>query len=88
MGLGLIIANASSIPDELFLTAAKTLSNMVSDKNIEEGALYPRLKEIRTLSLEIAFSVAEKAFDLGIARNKKPKDLKKTIKDYMYNPNY
>ncbi len=58
------------------------------DKNIEEGALYPRLNEIRVLSLEIAFSVAKKAFDLGIARNNKPKDLKKTIKDYMYNPNY
>ena len=88
MGLGVIIANASIIPDELFLTAAITLADMVSDKNIEEGALYPQLNEIRVLSLEIAFSVAEKAYELGIARNKKPKDLKKTIKEYMYNPNY
>jgi malate dehydrogenase (oxaloacetate-decarboxylating)(NADP+) len=88
MGLGVIIANASRIPEELFLIAAKTLADMVSGKNIEEGALYPRLNEIRVLSLEIAFAVAEKAYELGIARNKKPKDLRQTIKDYMYNPNY
>jgi malate dehydrogenase (oxaloacetate-decarboxylating)(NADP+) len=88
MGLGVIIANASSIPDELFLTAAKKLSELVSDENIENGAIYPRLNKIRTISLEIAFSVAEKAFDLGIARNKKPKNLRQSIKDYMYNPNY
>ncbi len=88
MGLGAIIANASIIPDELFLTAAKTLADMVSDKNIEDGALYPRLNEIRVISLEIAFAVAEKAYELGIARNEKPKNLKQTIKDYMYNPNY
>jgi malate dehydrogenase (oxaloacetate-decarboxylating)(NADP+) len=61
---------------------------MVSDKNILEGAIYPRLNEIRTISLEIAFAIAEKAFDLGIARNKRPKNLKQTIIDYMYNPNY
>jgi len=88
MGLGVIMANATKIPDELFLTAAKTLSEMVSDKNIEEGAIYPRLNEIRIISLEIALAVAENAFDLGIARNKRPKNLKQTIIDYMFNPNY
>jgi len=88
MGLGAIIANASKISDELFLTAAKTLAEMVSDKNIKDGSLYPRLNEIRNISLEIAFAVAEKAYQLGIARNEKPKNLKQSIKDYMYNPNY
>ena len=88
IGLGVIVANATIIPDELFLTAAKTLSEMVNDKNIEEGAIYPRLNEIRAISLEIAFAVAEKAFELGITRTKRPKDLKQTIIDYMFNPNY
>jgi malate dehydrogenase (oxaloacetate-decarboxylating)(NADP+) len=88
IGLGVVIANATIIPDELFLTAAKTLSEMVCDKNILEGAIYPRLNEIRTISLEIAFAIAEKAFDLGIARNKRPINLKQTIIDYMFNPNY
>lgn len=88
MGLGIIIANAAIIPNELFLTAAKALAELVSDKNLEDGALYPPLNEIRAISLEIALAVGEKAYELGVAKNKKPKNLRQTIKDYMYNPNY
>ncbi|MNV88733.1 NAD-dependent malic enzyme [compost metagenome] len=82
------MANARLIPDELFLVAAKTLAEMVADEDIQEGALYPRLKEIRAISLAIAIAVAEKAYDLGIAHNEKPKNIKQTISDYMYNPSY
>ncbi len=88
MGLGVVMAEAKTIPDPLFLVAAKTLSEMVSDKNIEDGALYPPLNEIRVISLEIAISVAAKAYELGVARNTKPKNLRQAIKDYMYNPHY
>ncbi|MGZ0017554.1 NAD-dependent malic enzyme [Yeosuana sp. AK3] len=88
MGLGVIIAKAAIIPDELFLTAAKTLAEMVNDKNLEDGALYPPLKDIRVISLEIACAVAQKAYELGVAGNKKPINLRQTIKDYMYDPNY
>ncbi|MCL5129876.1 MULTISPECIES: NAD-dependent malic enzyme [unclassified Algibacter] len=88
IGLGVIVAKATIIPDEIFLTAAKTLSEMVSDKNIVEGAIYPKLNEIQSISLEIALSVAEKAFELGITRIERPKNLKQTISDYMYNPYY
>lgn len=88
MGLGAITANARCINDELFLVAAQTLAAQVTDKNIEEGTLYPPLSQIRTISLKIATAVAEKAFEMGIARNKRPKDVEQTISDYMYNPNY
>lgn len=88
MGLGALMANARIIPDELFLVAAKTLSGLVSDKNIEAGALYPPLDEIKGISLEIAIAVAYKAYELGVARNKKPQNLRQTIINYMYDPNY
>lgn len=88
LGLGAIMANPKMIPDELFLVAAKTLADMVSEENIEEGALYPYLKQIRAISLAIAVAVVEKAHDMGIARNKKPQNIKQFIKDYMYDPNY
>ncbi|PWJ43412.1 NAD-dependent malic enzyme [Sediminitomix flava] len=88
IGLGAIICNAKNIPDELFLVAAKTLSDLVSDEDIDAGALYPKLKEIRNLSLEIAVAVADKAYELGIAKNQKPHNLRKFITDYMFNPEY
>ena len=88
LGLGALMCNAKHIPDELFLVAAKTLANLVTNENIEEGALYPRLTEIRRLSLLIAVAVAEKAYELGIARNERPNNLKQFISDHIFDPNY
>ena len=88
LGLGAIMANAKTIPDELFLVAAKTLASLIQEDNLKVGALYPRLTEIRNISLEIATAVAEKAYSLGVAQNKKPENLKQYIADYMYDPSY
>lgn len=88
LGLGAIMANASTIPDNLFLVAARTLAQLVTKQNIEEGALYPRLTEIRRLSLDIAVAVAEKAYELGLARDERPSDLKKYIEERIYHPSY
>jgi len=88
IGLGAITAQAKLIPDALFLVAAQTLAELVSEENIGAGALYPRLTEIRSLSVDIAVAVAEKTFELGLATIEKPKNLKETIEEYMYNPCY
>lgn len=88
LGLGAIMANASTIPDDLFLVSARTLAQLVTEENIQEGALYPRLTEIRRLSLDIAIAVAERAYELGLARDEKPMDLKKYIEERIYHPNY
>ena len=82
------MANASTIPDELFLVAARTLSKLVTNQNIEEGALYPRLTEIRKLSLDIAEAVAEKAYEMDLARDPKPEKLRAYIEEYIYHPDY
>jgi len=88
IGLGALAANASALPDDLFLTAAKSLAGFVSDEDIAEGALYPRLNEIRTVSHRIAVAVAKHTHDLGLARTPLPKNLDKAIKDMMYDPKY
>jgi len=86
IGLGTIISNATSIPDELFLVASRTLANLVSEQNLQDGALYPRLTEIRNISLDIANAVAEKVYELGISKSNKPANIKQLIADYMYDP--
>ncbi|RLD61755.1 MAG: NAD-dependent malic enzyme [Bacteroidetes bacterium] len=86
IGLGSIMSNTTTIPDDLFLVASRTLANMVSEQNLINGALYPRLTEIRNISLNIAVAVAEKVFELGISKDKKPENLKQIIEDYMYDP--
>lgn len=88
IGLGALAAEAKSIPDDLFLVASRTLANFVSEQDLESGALYPPLVNIRKISLEIACAIAEKAFESGIAKNEKPENLKQRIADYMYDPTY
>lgn len=86
IGLGAIVCSAKIIPDEFFLVAARTLAKMVDEKDIREGSLYPPLRNIRKISLEIALNVCRKAYDMKLARKKRPANLKNTISKFMYNP--
>ncbi|MDQ3018041.1 MAG: NAD-dependent malic enzyme [Bacteroidota bacterium] len=88
VGLGAITAKAKIIRDDIFLTAAKTLASIVSEDDIQKGSLYPPMSEIRRISHEIATVVAEKIFADGLSRIKKPKNLRKEIEEYMYDPRY
>ena len=88
IGLGVITTKAKLIPDELFLVAAKALSECVKEKDINSGSLYPKLTEIRQLSLSIAVAVAERVFELDLAQIDRPDDIRTMIKDYMFDPSY
>ncbi len=86
IGLGAVACRARIIPDEFFLAAARTLANLVEEKHLAQGSLYPPLRDIRKISLAIAVSVAEKAHALKLAHAKRSADLKKTISNFMYEP--
>src|SRR4029453_14091591 len=62
IGLGAVVCGAKRIPDEFFLTAAHTLAKMVTQRDLEAGALYPPLRDIREISLAIAANVAKEAY--------------------------
>ena len=86
IGLGAIACRARTLPDELFLVAARTLAGLVGKAELDQACLYPPLTEIRKISLAIAVSVAEKAYALKLARRKRPRNLRKSIADSMYEP--
>ncbi|MBE9516484.1 MAG: NAD-dependent malic enzyme, partial [Proteobacteria bacterium] len=88
VGLGVIACNASRITDEMFLAAADTLADMVKPEHLEQGTIYPPLKDIRAISLKIACAVAECAYAQNLAQNPRPDDLSKSIKKIMYDPGY
>ena len=69
LGLGAIAAEARSMPDELFLVAARTLAGCVSDDRLARGALYPPVSELRSVTRAIATTVARSAASLGITRS-------------------
>jgi malate dehydrogenase (oxaloacetate-decarboxylating)(NADP+) len=86
IGLGAVASRARTLPDELFLAAARTLAGLVQQDDLDEGSLYPPLRKIRSLSLAIATSVATKAYEMNLAREKRPKNLRRHIKALMYEP--
>ena len=86
IGLGAIFSRARRIPDEFFLAAARTLAALVKPRDLEQGSIYPPLREIRKISLAIAVSVAETAYAMNLARAKRPRNLKSAVAGFMYEP--
>ena len=58
VGLGAIVAEAPTIGDGAFLTAARTLADQVTDARLATRALYPSIADLRTVSRRIAVAVA------------------------------
>lgn len=89
IGLGAVVCEASRITEDMFLAAAQTLANLVSEKDLSAGAIYPPLSDIRTVSLDIAVAVAGKAYQQLLAGvSSKPDGLRQVIEEYMYDPKY
>jgi len=86
IGLGAVVSGARVIPDDFFLAAARTLAGLVEKTDLQRGSIYPPLRDIRRVSLAIAVSVAEKAYELALARTRRPRSLKDTIARSMYEP--
>ncbi|CAG9787154.1 unnamed protein product [Diatraea saccharalis] len=89
IALGVIATATHHIPETMFLTAAKTLADYVSEEDLALGRIYPSLAEVRDVSLAIAVNVAKMAYDEGLASlYPEPKDLAQHVKNQMYNFHY
>ena len=88
VGLGAIASGTRLVTDEMFLAAAHTLANLVSEEDLKQGSLYPALPRIREVSAHIAAAVAEIAYSRGFATGQAPKDLLGYVQSQMYDPHY
>ena len=86
IGFGCIFVRAKTIPNQIFLTAAKTLANLVSESALATGSLYPPLSQVRELSAHIAVAVADYCFKNGLAQVERPADLDKAVREAMWQP--
>ncbi len=86
VGLGVVAVKSRRVNSTMFLTAAKTLAQLVSEEDLAKGRIYPSLKMIRKVSLAIAVAVAEVAYAQGLADEKRPADLSAFIQAKMYQP--
>ncbi|CAB3226626.1 unnamed protein product [Arctia plantaginis] len=89
IALGVITTATHHIPETMFLTAARTLANYVSEADLAIGRIYPSLSELKEVSIAIAIEVAKMAYDEGLASvYPEPKDLAKHVNNQIYSYYY
>lgn len=65
VALGVLCSGAATIPEEIFLVSAEKLAELVTDRDLDVGSLYPPLETIRDCSLKIAVEVVNYAYKNG-----------------------
>ena len=88
VGLGAIASGTRLITDEMFMSAAKTLANLVTQADLDQGSLYPALPRIREVSAHIAAAVAQIAYQHALAAGPVPNDLLAHVQSHVYDPRY
>jgi malate dehydrogenase (oxaloacetate-decarboxylating)(NADP+) len=88
VGLGAISSRARRITDEMFMDAARTLAQLVTESDLAQGSLYPALPRIREVSAHIAAAVAETAYKNGLAGKPRPSDVLADVRAQMFDPRY
>ncbi len=88
VGLGAIAVRARRVTDEMFLAAATALAAQVTQKDLDQGSLFPPLSQVRDVSTNLAVAVAEVAFSQGHAGIERPADLLAHVHSCMYDPTY
>lgn len=89
VGLGAIISRAKQVSVNMFLAAAKTLAENISESRLNQGSVYPALSEIRKITVKIALSVARTAISENNSNLSQEEEKSiESIVDRMYDPTY
>jgi malate dehydrogenase (oxaloacetate-decarboxylating)(NADP+) len=88
MGLAIYATEAKRVTDRMFITAAEAVAEQVTQEDFEKGLIYPQVKDIMKVSLNVAVKIAEEIFADGLSGVKKPKDIRAFIQRKMFVPEY
>jgi malic enzyme len=88
IGLGLVVAEAREVTDEMFLVAADALAEMVTSDRLAVGALYPPQSALRAISRRIAIAVVRESRDRGLGRGFRDEEIEPAVDRAMWFPAY
>jgi malate dehydrogenase (oxaloacetate-decarboxylating)(NADP+) len=88
IGMAVYATQAKRVTDEMFIEAARAVADIVTPEQLNKGLLYPPQSNILETETETAANVAELVFDKGLARVKRPDDIKEFIREHIYSPEY
>ncbi|XP_041436999.1 malic enzyme 3, NADP(+)-dependent, mitochondrial L homeolog isoform X1 [Xenopus laevis] len=89
VALGVIACGVRHISEDLFLTTAEMIAEMVTAENLAEGRLYPPLSSIRDVSFKIAVKIVDYAYKNNMASwYPEPADKESFVRSLIYSPDY
>ena len=88
VGLGAVVAEARSLPDEAFLVAARTLAGLVPEERIAAGTIYPPISSLRAAARDIALALVTHLRDAGYGRQLHDDQIPEAVDDAMWHPEY
>ncbi|XP_037533085.1 NADP-dependent malic enzyme [Nematolebias whitei] len=89
VGLGVTACTLRHITEDIFLTAAEALAQLVTEKDLTEGRLYPPLSSIRDVSLKLAVKIMEYAYEHNMATLRpEPSDKEAYVHSICYSTDY
>jgi len=89
LALAIIAVDIRTITEDIFLAAAESVVRMVTQKDMDEGRVYPPLSDIRKVSLKLAKDVINFAYDNDLAHYyPRPKDIDAYLEQMIFNTDY
>lgn len=88
VGLGLVASKARRVTDKMMLAGAKALGEQSPALKDPSASLLPNVGMIRTVALEVAYGVARKAQEEGLAAESKPEVLRQALVESQWIPEY
>jgi len=88
VGLGVLASRARRVTNEMFIAAARALSEFSPARNNPGAALYPRIEDVRDVSRSVALAVGLAAQQAGVAEQTTPEELERRVTEQVWVPHY
>ncbi|GMH45204.1 hypothetical protein BSKO_13161 [Bryopsis sp. KO-2023] len=87
VGFGAVQVKAKSVTDEMLVTSAKALASTVPKEDLDQGRIYPEIKDLRRICAKVAAEVGATAIRQGVAQlEKKPLSMGAHMVTRMWTP--
>ena len=87
LGLGALLANSSVVTDDMVSAASQAAANSVTQRELDDGMLYPEISRLREVTKNVARAVANKAIDDGYA-NATKEEIENQLENELWQPDY
>ncbi|XP_036616615.1 NAD-dependent malic enzyme, mitochondrial [Trichosurus vulpecula] len=89
VALAVILSGVRHINDQVFLEASKALTEQLTEKELAQGRLYPRLSNIQEVSINIAIKITEYLYAKKMAfRYPEPENKTEYVRSRIWRSDY